>query len=348
MSQTTLVGRTSSCASAIARTSAVVISPRFGSDCAKASSALPNSRCRLAPRARSGRSGLRTRIRTLSGSNSSADQVGQLGLRDPLVGRAQVLADVGPEVVDPPVEQPLRQPRRREVVAGEEAHLLGRPDPVDDRLQRPARQAGQERVLPALLHPRERQLHAADVRHDLELVLAQAVAEVARDPVEERVAAADQHRPVLLQRLAHLPQGRGHLGVERRPSAPATPSISLERRRRPQDQVRLGHDPPRRLGQAGQPVVADPHDHQLRSCLGQGRSLPSSWGPRHAPACNAPDPPRQGNPSVGPFPAPYNSCPLRGRRYWAWPTPPGSGLRQQAGEPGLCPFLEVIRGPGDD
>ena len=42
---------------------------------------------------------------TLSGSNSIVGQVGQLALRDPLVGRAEVLADVGAEVVDPAVEQ---------------------------------------------------------------------------------------------------------------------------------------------------------------------------------------------------------------------------------------------------
>ncbi len=44
MSQTMLVGRTSSCARAIDRTSACVISPRFGWLWAKASSGLPNRR----------------------------------------------------------------------------------------------------------------------------------------------------------------------------------------------------------------------------------------------------------------------------------------------------------------
>ena len=117
-------------------------------------------------------------------------QVGELGLGDPLVGRAQVLADVGPEVVDPTLQKLPRQPRRRAIVAGEQPDLLGGPDPVDDRLDRPARQAGQIRVLPALLDPGERQLHAADVRHDLEEIFAQAIAEVAGDPVEERIAAA--------------------------------------------------------------------------------------------------------------------------------------------------------------
>ena len=47
-----------------------------------------------------------------------------------------------------------------------------------------------------------------------------------------------------------------------------------ERRRGAEDQVGLGHDPSRRLGQPGQPVVADPHDHQLGPCFGH-RRLPS-------------------------------------------------------------------------
>ena len=168
MSQTMLVARMSSWARAMARTSACVIRPRLGWVWAKASSALPKRRYRLARLARSGRFGLRTRISTLRGSNSIAGQVGELGLRDPLVGRAQVLADVGPEVVDSPIQQLPGQPGRRQLVAGEKADFLGRPDPIDDRFEGPARQVGQIGVLPAFLHPGEGQLHAADVRQDLE------------------------------------------------------------------------------------------------------------------------------------------------------------------------------------
>ena len=214
MSQTTLVARMSSCASAIARTSAWVISPRLGSDWANASSGLPKSRWRLARLARSGRLGSRIKIITLSGLKSMRRQVGELGLGHPLVGRAQVFADIGPKIVDPAVQKLSGQPRRRTLVAREQADLLGGPDPVDDRLDRPARQAGQIRVLPAFLDAGERQLHAADVRHDLEEIFAQPIAEIAGDPVEKRIAAGDQHRMAIRERLAHLAQGHAHIGLE--------------------------------------------------------------------------------------------------------------------------------------
>ena len=49
-----------------------------------------------------------------------------------------------------------------------------------------------------------------------------------------------------------------------------------------EDQVGLGQDPPRRLGQPGQPVVADPHDDQLGPCFGH-RRLPSNLKTRRGP-----------------------------------------------------------------
>ncbi len=196
MSQTTLVGRMSSCASAIGPDLGLGDQAPLGQRLREGVVGVAEEPVPARPgMARSGRFGLRIRITTLSGSKSVAGDVGQLALRDPLVGRAQVLADIRPEVVDPAVQQRLRQPGRRALVAGEHADLLRGPDPVDDRLDRPAGQAGEVGVLPALLDPGEGKLHAADVRHDLEVVLAQPVAEVAGDPVEERVALADQHRP---------------------------------------------------------------------------------------------------------------------------------------------------------
>src|SRR5207248_2243523 len=76
-------------------------------------------------------------------------------------------------------------------------------------------EAGQVGVVPAFLHPRESKLHAADVRDDLELILAQAVAEVAGHPVKQGVATADQDRVPGPERLSDLPEGGGHFGLER-------------------------------------------------------------------------------------------------------------------------------------
>ena len=114
------------------------------------------------------------------------------------------------------------------------------------------------------------------------LVLAQPVAEVARHAVEERVAAADQHRAPGARAprapAAGPPACRGRARTFRAGSRLEQP----ERRGGAQDQVGLGHGPPRRLGQAGQPVVADPHDHQLRSCVRHRRC------PRSRPQTPAP------------------------------------------------------------
>ncbi len=212
--------------------------------------------------ARSGRFGLADQDQDVERVELQAGEVGQLALGHPLVGRAEVLADVRLEVVDPPVEQLAEDPRRRVVVAREQADLLGRPDPVDDRLERPAGEAGQVGVLPALLHPGEGELHAADVRDDLELVLAQPVAEVAGDAVEERVAAADEDR-VAAARASRTCRSAEGISASSGDLPGRDPFEEPERRRRPEDHVGLLDDPPGRLGQAGQTVVADPHDHQL-------------------------------------------------------------------------------------
>ena len=77
----------------------------------------------------------------------------------------------------------------------------------------------------------------------------------------------------MLQRLAHLAQRHAHVGLER--LLPRRhPLEQREDRGAPQDQVRLHQDPPRRLGQTGEAVVADPQDHQLRSGIAHRR--PSS------------------------------------------------------------------------
>ena len=112
----------------------------------------------------------------------------QLAVRDALVGRAEILADVGGEIVDLAIEQRLGHCAGRRRVGGEHAHLGRRADLFDDQLQRLRRQVRQVGVFPAFLHAGKRQLHAADVRHDLEAVLAQPVAQVAGHAIEQRIA----------------------------------------------------------------------------------------------------------------------------------------------------------------
>ena len=113
---------------------------------------------------------------------------GQLAVRDALVGRAEVFADVGREIVDLAVEQGLGDGAGRRGFGREQADLGRRAGLFDDELQRLRGQVRQVRVVPAFLHAGEGELHAADVRRDLEAVLAQPVAQVAGRAVEQRIA----------------------------------------------------------------------------------------------------------------------------------------------------------------
>ena len=79
------------------------------------------------------------------------------------------------------------------LVGGEQADLLGRADFFQHGVERVLRQVGEVGVLPRLHHAGERELHAGDVRHDDEPVLAEPVAHVARQAVEHRVAVDQQH-----------------------------------------------------------------------------------------------------------------------------------------------------------
>ena len=99
--------------------------------------------------AASGRPGLRFRIITLSGSNSMPCDLGQLALRDALVGAAEVLADVGAEVVEAAGEQLAGDAGRVVRLAGEQADRLGDADAVEHVVERLRRQVGQVRFLPA-------------------------------------------------------------------------------------------------------------------------------------------------------------------------------------------------------
>ncbi len=108
----------------------------------------------------------------------------------------------------------MRKPGGRAVVAGEQPHFLGDADAVDDRVDGSAGKAGQISILPAFLHAGERQLHAGYVRDDLELILAQAIAQVPGHPVKQGVAVIGEHGTAGGKRLADLSQRGGHVGVE--------------------------------------------------------------------------------------------------------------------------------------
>ena len=86
--------------------------------------------------ARRARPASRTRIITLSGSNSCAGDLGERAAGDALVAGAQVLAHVGREVVDPPLEQRPGHGVGPALFGREQAHLLRRANAIDDRVER--------------------------------------------------------------------------------------------------------------------------------------------------------------------------------------------------------------------
>ena len=132
------------------------------------------------------------RIITLSGSNRLSGDFGERAAGDAFVARAEVFADVGGEVVDAAIEQRLGHVGRAAVVGGEQADFLGGADFFDHRVERVLREVGEVGFFPRLHHAGERELHARDVRHDDEAVLAELVAHVAGEAVEHRVAVDQQ------------------------------------------------------------------------------------------------------------------------------------------------------------
>ena len=121
--------------------------------------------------------------------------VGEASLRDALVGGAEVFADIGLERIDPFVEEGLGHRRRRPLLAREQADGVAGANAIDDSLDRLPGEVGKEGLLPALLHPGKRQLHAADVRHDLEPLLAELAADIPGGAVEEGIARGEDHHP---------------------------------------------------------------------------------------------------------------------------------------------------------
>jgi hypothetical protein len=162
------------------------------------------------------------------------------------------------------LQQLASHARGRQLVAGEQPDLLCRANPIENGLDGTPRQVGQVGVFPALLDPCECQLHAADVRQDLEAVLAQSIAEIARNAIEQRVAAADQDRLPGAQRLLHLLERLGHLGLEH-DLAPRQRFKERQDRRGAHDHVGIREDSPGPVCQPAQPLLIDAQDHQPRS-----------------------------------------------------------------------------------
>ncbi len=81
---------------------------------------------------------------------------------------------------------------RAAVVGGEQADFLGGADFFQHRVERVLREVGEVGFFPRLHHAGERELHAGNVRHDDEAVLAELVAHVAGEAVEHRVAVDQQ------------------------------------------------------------------------------------------------------------------------------------------------------------
>ena len=182
---------------------------------------------------------------------------------DALVLAAQVLADVGGEIVDAAGEELASDAGGMRRFRREQTDGLGRSHLVEHVLERPRRQVGEVRFLPGLLDAREGQLHAADVREHLEVLGADPIAQVAGRAVEERVADRDDgdtlHPPTCAQPF----DGAGEVAAD---SDPLRGQLGQEFQRgiRPEHhfggrQQLTGAD-----GESGGPVGPNAHHGDLR------------------------------------------------------------------------------------
>ena len=186
----------------------------------------------------------------------------QFAARQPLVLAAEVLADVGLEVVEAADEQLAGDSRRVVGVAGEQADGFGNADAVQHVVERARGQVGEVGFFPRLFHAGEGQLHGGDVRQDLEVVLAEPVAQEAGDAVEQRVAGGDDDDALAAevgpQLLGEFPEVRADadalaLGLGQQP----------QRGLRPDDHLGGSHQLPGPHGQPGEAVRAKANDVNL-------------------------------------------------------------------------------------
>ena len=110
---------------------------------------------------------------------------------------------------------------RAALVGREQADFLGRADFFQHRIERMLGEVGEVRLLPRLHHAGKRELHARDVRHDDEAVLAELVAHVAGEAVEHRVAV-DQQRDALVGRLLDRGDELVEVAADRCAARPST------------------------------------------------------------------------------------------------------------------------------
>ena len=189
--------------------------------------------------------------------------VAQLALRDALVRAAEVLADVHAEIIEAAREQLASDLRRSFLLAGEQADRLGGADAVEDAVQRMRLQIGEIGFFPGFLDPREGELHAADVRQHLEMLLAQSIAQIASDAVKQRIAAGDDRQAFAANQRGQRGDGFLQVGADRT-------ALGLEFRQQSQgllgaeDDIGGHQQIAGAAGESGQAIAADADDVDAR------------------------------------------------------------------------------------
>ena len=179
-------------------------------------------------------------------------------LRDDFIAGAEVFADVDAEAVEPGGRHRPGDELRRPGFGGEESGPFGNADAVENLLDAVARGVAEEGFVPILFDARERQLHAADVRSDLDAFLAEAINEKLRNAIEERIAA-DQDDDLSLPRFFVDATDDGvEVGSEREFFGGS--AGGFERSRRSGEQRRFADDAASRFGEPGKSVVSHADD----------------------------------------------------------------------------------------
>ncbi len=184
-------------------------------------------------------------------------------MRHALVGPAEVLAHEGPEIIDAAGQQFARDRRRIVCFAGEQADGFRAANLVEHVIERPAADVGEVGFFPRFLYAGESQLHAADMRHHVEMFRPNLVTEVTGHAIEERITR--RHHD-------HLPLAEaGTDGFDDFLNVGADPvALRLQIRQQtehvvgPKHKVGLGQELPRARGQASRAIAADTEDRDFR------------------------------------------------------------------------------------
>jgi hypothetical protein len=131
---------------------------------------------------------------TVEGGDGNPGELPDVGGDDPLVGHAEIFAEIGGVAIAAAFDELGGDHRRRMDLVGEDGRLVVGDDPVDRSFQAAPLSRDEDRVVPRLLELGEGVLDRADVGDEFEGFGGKVAQQVAADAEEERIARGEDHR----------------------------------------------------------------------------------------------------------------------------------------------------------